>query len=424
MKSVIKTMERTGVLLEIGKKGIRILFIGVLFISIAAGGLYIFDITEIPDQELQEDVGGIAQANAFEFVKAMGAGWNLGNTLDSIDNRKRGITGSLRDERTAVEFYETYWGNPVTTPEMIASIAEMGFGAVRVPVTYTDHLDENFNIRAEWLERVEQIVNYVLDNDMYCIINLHHDTGQGLWPWLRADPDNINWMERQLAIVWAQIAEHFKGYGDKLLFESFNEILDARSRWSNANKAAYNAVNRLNQVFVNTVRSTGGNNAERYLIVKTYAGGNDADMVESFIIPDDSADSAKSRLIVGVHLYGRAGFVANPDWTEVYLNWDYTRDGHFVEEKIAMIVKHFINKGYPVIIGEYGAINKNNTAERIKYAEHLIKSAKQHSISCFWWDNGGQFKSAESVNNYALFDRFRNEWFFPELAEAIVNAAR
>jgi len=415
---------------QIGKKGITIIIAGtILLVGVMA--LFVFItapespilVTVEPSQIPLTSLS--AQNTAFDIVRAMGAGWNLGNTLDSIDNRKRGIVSNLRDDIPAVLFYETYWGNPVTTPEMIASIAKMGFGAVRVPVTWTDHLDEDFNIRPEWLERVEQIVNYVLDNGMYCIINMHHDTGSGSWPWLRADMDNIEWMEEKLAIVWTQIAEHFKDYGEKLLFESFNEILDARSRWGNAGIAAYNAVNRLNQAFVSTVRGTGGNNAERYLVVKTYASGaRTDDIVEAFALPFDSAED---RLIVSVHYYGNHGFVWHQEdvnWTTAYPEWTPRRDGMPVEQVMKRLYDNFVSKGIPVIIGEFGAMNKNNTTDRISYAAHYVETAKQYGIACFWWDGGGRFANAESVTSMALFDRYANQWFFPEIAEAIVNAAK
>jgi aryl-phospho-beta-D-glucosidase BglC (GH1 family) len=348
----------------------------------------------------------------------------LGNALDSLDRQRRGISGDIPYGMTPEEFYETFWGNPVTTSEMIESIAEMGFGAVRVPVTWIDNMDENFNIRADWINRVEEVVNYVLDSGMYCIINLHHDNGSGSWPWLRADPGNIEWMEEHLAIVWMQIAEHFMNYSDRLIFEGFNEILDADSNWTNAGRAAHDAVNRLNQVFVDTVRATGGNNAERFLVVKTYGASTYDDAVSNFVLPNDSAGH---RLIVGVHSYGTHGFVLrqeNAPWTETYPDWDYVRNGRLLEEGIARLKANFVDNGIPVIITEFGAQNKNNTVDRQRYAVHLVETAGRYGIAAFWWDDGGQAENAEDVRNFALFDRHNNRWFFPEIAEAIVKAAR
>lgn len=410
--------------MEIGKKGISIIIIGTVLIAAAAALLIFANAYRHSTAERHSAaLPAAAQSEAFDLVMRMGVGWNLGNALDSIDNRRRGIEGSLRDNIPAVIFYETYWGNPVTTRAVIDSVARKGFGAVRIPVTWTDHLDDDFNIRPEWLDRVEQVVNYVLDAGMYCIINLHHDTGSGSWPWLRADPDNIEWMEEKLSRVWAQIAVHFKDYGHRLLFESFNEILDVYSNWGGAGREAYGAVNRLNQAFVDTVRGTGGNNAERFLVVKTYAAGVAADILEAFVLPEDSAEG---RLLVGVHYYGVLPFSwrqENVHWEPAYSDWDYIRDGRPVEEIMGRLWVRFIYEGIPVIIGEFGAQNKNNTRDRINFAVHYVAAAARYGITCFWWDDGGGAADAESVTSYALLDRFSNEWFFPELAEALVRAA-
>ena len=362
------------------------------------------------------------EVTASEVVKAMGIGWNLGNTLDSIDPRMRDTAGK-QPEKTREEFYETYWGNPVTTAEMIDAVAEAGFGAIRIPVTFSDHMDENYRIRPEWLSRVGQIVDYVLDNDIYCIINIHHDTGSGSWPWLRADPENIGRLEDQLRIVWLQIAGYFRDYDDRLLFESFNEILDTSDRWGGAGPGAYNAVNRLNQVFVDAVRSTGGGNGSRFLIVKTYAAGAAVDLLNAFALPEDSAED---RLIIGAHYYGVLPFTwrqSQVSWTDAYSDWDRSRDGKPVETVMARLSGVSAAKGAPVIICEFGAQNKENTGDRASYAGHYVETAKQYGITCFWWDDGGQFADVESIKSFTLLDRNNCRWFFPEVVDAMMAAA-
>ena len=359
---------------------------------------------------------------AFDAVREMGAGWNLGNALDCIDNKKKGVLAELGGI-SPEEYYETYWGNPLTTAAMINAVADAGFGAVRVPVTYADHMDGNFLIRPEWLDRVEQVVNYVLDNDMYCVINMHHDTGSGSWPWLRADPENIKQLEDELRTVWLQIAGRFADYGDRLIFEGFSEILDTQSRWNGSDTAAYGAVNRLNQVFVDTVRGAGGCNADRFLIVSTYAAGIDQDMLDAFVLPDDSAEN---RLIAGVHYYGTIPFAWRQEqvsWTDTYPDWDPQRDGAPVEETMKRLNSRFVENGIPVIIGEFGAKNKNNTEDRVSFAKHYTETAKKYGIACFWWDDGGKYEKPELVDNYAIFDRTRTQWYFPQVAAALVTAA-
>jgi len=376
-----------------------------------------------------KDYNGLAQTSlldmehdAFNLLRSIGVGWNLGNALDSLDAQRRGVTGDLPDNMTAEEYYETLWGNPVTTFEMIESIAQMGFGAVRVPVTWTDHMDEDFNINESWLTRVEQVVNYVQDNGMYAIINVHHDSGSGTWPWLRADLDNIDQMKAHFQTVWHQIAEYFNEFCDMLIFESFNEILDTESNWSGSDRSANEAVNILNQVFVETVRNTGGNNADRFLIVKTYGARNYGNPINDFVLPEDSA---LNRLIVGVHFYGTHGFIRQQEdipWTVSYSEWDYHRNGGHTVEVMTRLRENFVDRSIPVVVTEFGATNKNNSTDRINYAIHYIETAMRYGIAAFWWDDGGRAETSEEVRNYALFDRFNNTWFFPEIAEAIVRS--
>ena len=405
--------------LEISTKGMITIFIGSLLVATFFAVL-ISGILSPSPRPGPPAVSIPYPSPAFELVNSIGVGWNLGNALDSRDDRRRGIVGSLTGI-TPEEHYETYWGNPVTTFEMIESIAQMGFGAVRIPVTYSDHLYDDFQIRADWLARVRQVVGYVLDTGMYAVINIHHDTGRRSW--LRADPDNIEQVEEQLATVWEQIAVYFQDYCHRLIFEGFNEIRDMEGRWFDSDAASYNAVNRLNQVFVDTVRGTGGNNAGRFLIVKTYAAATDIPSLRAFVLP---YDSAYGRLIVGVHYYGPLAFTWRQEqvnWTTAYSDWCPVRDGRPVEDITRRLWEYFISRGIPVIICEFGAVNKNNTQDRINFATHYIETARQYGIICFWWDDGGQHGSAETVTNFALFDRFRNEWFFPEIAEALINAA-
>lgn len=357
---------------------------------------------------------------AFTLVRDMRVGWNLGNALDSIDFRKKGIRSRL-NATTPEAYYETLWGNPVTTPGVIRSIAEAGFGTVRVPVTYYDHMDSNLQIRKAWLDRVETVVGYVLENDMYCVIDLHHDAGQGSW--LQADPSALEAQQENLATVWKQIALRFRDYDHRLLFEGFNEIMDVKKNWTNSTSSAYNAVNQLNQTFVDTVRDTGGNNASRFLIVNPYAASADEKTIRSFRLPEDRVEH---RLIASVHTYAPAAFTWTADkatWTNTYKTWNQRKGEAEIQAVLEVLKRHLIDQGIPVIIGEFGAWNKNNTSERVKYADYFVRAAGEKQITCFWWDDGGRFSSAEKVNSAALIDRYNNRWFFPEIAEALVRAA-
>lgn len=347
--------------------------------------------------------------SASQVVKDMKIGWNLGNTLDCCDFTKAGN----------VIQYETLWGNPVTNGQMIKKISDAGFGAVRVPVTWYDHLDEDYKIDEAWLNRVEEIVQYVLANDMYCIINLHHEEA-----WLKADEETAVRCEEALETVWRQIAEKFRAYDEKLLFESFNEVLDKDKNWTGVRASSYEIVNRLNQVFVDTIRKSAGYNKERYLIVKTYGASPDQGALNGFRLP---ADTVNDHLIVQVHTYIPLEFTWTQNevfWTKVRNNWNDVIDKYEINLILERLNRKFVSNGVPVILGEFGAWDKNNTEERIKYAKYMVSSARQFGITCFWWDTGGDFKTQGEVKASALLNRRDLSWYYPEIVNVLIEAAK
>ena len=221
--------------------------------------------------------------SAADAVKNMGVGWNLGNTLDANgDGVHQGVDS------------ETYWGQPKTKPELIKMMKEAGFGAIRVPVTWYNHMDSDGKIDAAWMTRVKEVVDYVINNGLYCILNVHHDTGDdskstnGNIHWIHASMNTYNNTKAKYEYLWKQIAETFKDYDQHLLFEGYNEMLDDYNSWCFASYSApgqynatsatdsYNAVNSYARSFVNSVRGTGGNNVKRNLVINTYAASNGA----------------------------------------------------------------------------------------------------------------------------------------------------
>ena len=218
-----------------------------------------------------------AQAQEFESaadaVKNMGVGWNLGNTLDAWADK---TFNTPADQ-------ETCWGQPITKPELMKMMKEAGFGAIRVPVTWFPWTDADGNVKPEWMKRVHEVVDYVIDQGLYCILNVHHDTGEGDQRWLIANESVYDQTMARYENLWKHIAEEFKDYDQKLLFESYNEMLDIDKSWCFATFAtknkydetkarnAYNAINKYAQSFVDVVRAAGGNNVSRNLIVNTYA---------------------------------------------------------------------------------------------------------------------------------------------------------
>lgn len=330
--------------------------------------------------------------SAVQAVKNIKAGWNLGNTLDSHGF----INGDY-----AVEKYETLWHSPVITREMIAEVKKAGFSAMRFPVTWNAHTDENGNIKKEWLDRVEEIANYALNEGLYCIINVHHDSGAGAW--LCADTDSFDKNSRRFEGIWRNVAERFRDYGEKLMFEGFNEMLDINKSWTEPTaEDAYEIHNRYNQLFVDTVRATGGNNAFRNLSVQTYSAGESQRTLDNFVIP---RDSAKEHLIAQVHNYDPQGFCWLKAKDKVLRdNWGDAEDKLEIDRLIERLSAFSKKTGLPVIIGEYGSQHKNNEPDRAAHAGYLVSNAYRAGIKCFWWDTQGEFGLLDRKNCTMLYD--------------------
>lgn len=333
---------------------------------------------------------GTLHAQSFETatqaVKNMGVGWNLGNTLDANNNN-----GNRQDLTS-----ETCWGQPYTKPELMKMMKEAGFGAIRVPVTWFPHMDTSNKVDAAWMKRVHEVVDYVLDNGMYCILNVHHDTGDGNFHWLHASTRTYNNVKGKYEALWQQIAEEFKDYGEKLLFEAYNEMLDDYNSWCfatfacsggyNATDAAdaYDAINKYAQSFVNVVRATGGNNAKRNLVVNTYGACNGAgtwnshlkDPLKGMKIPTD-ATAGTGHIAVQVHTYPN---VKNISSMKTEMN-----------DMFNALNTYFISKGTPVIIGEWGTANNGETDydvrhdNVIEFADYFVKKAKEYNCATFHW---------------------------------------
>jgi len=353
---------------------------------------------------------------AGDAVSQITVGWNLGNTFDANGTW---ITG---DDPTS---YETAWGNPVTTKAMIDSVREQGFNALRLPVTWSQHIDEHGNVDEKWMARIKEVVDYAYDDGMFVILNVHHDTGEGgddKVSWIFADTGVYENVKDKYKNLWTDIANEFKDYGDRLMFEGYNEMLDTNNTWNaSSNSTAYEAVNNFAQDFVDAVRATGGNNAERNLIVNTYVSSYDQAVLDNFKLP---TDSAKDHLIVEVHSYAPWGFTGTTQsvtWTTVHNDFNDSDKSEI--DAAAQTLANFSNKlGVPVIVGEFGAECKNNDAEIAKYAEYMVQTMDSHGIKCFYWDNG-DFNSGEDADGgYAIFNRNSMTWK-TEIVSAMIGAA-
>lgn len=322
---------------------------------------------------------------ATEAVKNMGVGWNLGNTLDANGN---GVWQGIDSE--------VYWGQPYTKSELMTMMKEAGFGIIRVPVTWYNHMDADGKVDAAWMQRVHQVVDYVLDAGMYCLINVHHDTGDGDTHWLHASTKTYRDTKAKFEYLWQQIAEEFKDYGERLLFEGYNEMLDDYDSWCFASFASpsrydsvssadsYDAINSYAQSFVNAVRATGGNNSQRNLVVNTYAAANGygnwnthlKDPLTEMKYPDDPAGAG--HIAFQVHFYPSVENMTNTK--------------NEINGMISLLKTHLVSKGGPVIIGEWGTANSNDIrdydvrrANVLEYARYFVQQTKAQGMGTIEW---------------------------------------
>lgn len=353
--------------------------------------------------------GDTDELTAAEAMARVGVGWNLGNSLDAHES-------------------ETAWGNPPVTEALIQAVADAGFGGVRIPVTWSLHLGPgpDFAIDPAWMDRVEEVVGYVTSRNLYAIINLHHDGADGSdgVEWLTLnDPSGAVTEENNAAVaaqfvaVWSQIAARFADHGHLLVFESMNEIHDG---YDPAEPVYHEIINDLNQTFVDLIRSSGGNNATRHLVVPGYNTNID-ETLTGFEAPVDTIDD---RLILSVHYYDPYEFALMADppvWGAAYPDSVGWGDEDWVLSQFQKLGDTYVQQGLPVIIGEYGATHLDGYEEyRRYYVEFVTKAAVDVGAVPFYWDNGG---AGSGQDNFALFDRSTDAPLRPDVLAGIMRAS-
>ncbi len=331
------------------------------------------------------------ELTALEFTAGIDVGWNLGNTFDS--------TGSG-------PYSETSWGNPITTEDMFLTVKEAGFNAIRIPTTWEKHMDENYNIDPQWMARVTEVVDYAYKNDMYVILNMHHEE------WYLPYEVNKEAASSQLAACWKQIAENFKGYDEKLIFEGMNEPRwkNTEWEWNGGNDEGRAVVNHFNKVFVDTVRATGGNNEKRFLMICPYAANSGEPALSALELPDDD------RIIVSVHAYIPYNFALQENGSK---RWVQERQSAEIDALAEVLDRLFISKGIAVIMGECGAMSRDNDEFRTAWAEYYFGKFKEIGVPCFLWDNMA-FYSGET---FGMLDRRSLYWKYPTVVEGIMKGA-
>lgn len=334
---------------------------------------------------------------ALEATRLMGNGINLGNTLEACDNNVGIKTNTPLS-------YETHWGQPKTTQAMIDGMKAAGFDTIRIPVawmTNATHLYEgDYTIDADYMDRVEEVVRYARKAGMYVIINDHWDGGwYGMFGSESAETRALA-MEAYKG-MWQQIAERFRDYSDYLIFESANEELGGRFDENSPlycsdsvvtylnDDERYALTNEINQTFVDVVRTTGGNNATRFLLIAGYSTDINQTCDDRFQMPKDTADS---KLMVSVHYYDPWSYCGASSAVSA-TKWGKVSDYEYMDQQLAKMTK-FTEAGYGVVIGEYGALPcsdglKDNT---LAYHTAFLDACTKYNLTNCLWDCSGLYK--------------------------------
>ncbi len=316
-----------------------------------------------------------------EIVRDMGVGINLGNTFESCgDWIAQWGDGTPKS-------YETAWGSPEITQDMIQGYVDEGFGVIRIPVAWSNMMGENYTISSEYLARVKQVVDWSLDTGMYVILNIHYDNG-----WWSDFPTKKDECMKKYTRVWEQLTDAFGDYDDKLMFESLNEEGGWDSVWNqwtgteDQKKQSYALLNEINQKFVDIVRSSGKNNAERHLLIAGYKTDVALTCDPLFEMPEDSA----GRCAVSVHYYTPSSFAIleeDADWAKMRSTWGTDEDFKELDNNMTMLKTTFIDNGIPVIIGEYGCPKKNKDADSVRlFLSSVCETAYENQLCPVLWD--------------------------------------
>lgn len=400
------------------KNRLRSMFIAAVLVGTVVAGSFTAPFSV---QAAKKDTTSFEDLNQSQIVEAMGPGWNLGNQLESV-------TDNVPEE--------TNWGNPVITEKLIQSVKAAGFKSIRIPVSYFAKIDDDkdYTIDSKWLDRVQEVVNYCIKNDLYAVINIHGDGYNTIdGSWLLCNGKNQTEIKKKYKKVWKQIAERFKNYDEHLLFESMNEEFDGS--YSEPNKEYYQNINDYNQIFVDTVRKTGDNTTKRWLIIPgwntniDYTAGDYGFKLPTDQYRDKSIDKEEQRIMISVHYYSPWDFCGGENC--VITQWgneaddpsktSTTCDETYMKNQLNLMKTTFADKGYPVFIGEYGSIDKTsydseNEYYRAYFARKLCQLSRKNGCIPMYWDNG-----YNGVHGFGLFDRTTCEVTQPVIIDAIME---
>lgn len=327
---------------------------------------------------------------AFEFVRSIRSGWNLGNTFDCVPKPHQ-----LKENLTP-EVFQTAWGNPAATRAQLEMVRDAGFDALRLPVTWGMHLRDapDYTIDPIWLRQVEIIVREAFSLGFRVILNVHHDGAPPMGA-ISLEADRLDRSEEILCAIWRQLAAHFADLGESLIFEIMNEPRIG-DNWDGSEEGCA-AVNRLNAAALRVIRAAGGCNTMRYVMLPTYAASPKEIAYRYMKLPEDD------RIIVSVHAYFPTEYCfpnRAVTWDAPREHWGDLKDHRRLNAMFDLMEQYFIRKGVPVIIGETGAVKKSDNENRMLWTAVYTKEAAMRGIPCFWWDEGNCRESG-----FGLFDR-------------------
>ena len=311
--------------------------------------------------------------------------------------------GEMTPER--ITEMETAWGNPVTTQELINTVRDRGFDLIRIQVSFVNHMDAEGNIDKLWLDRVQEVVDYCMNAGVYCVINTSG------YMWMTCNPADWEVQKPIYTNLWKQLSERFADYDEKLIFESCNEILYQEGMWSAPPEEAYDVMKDIHQTFVDTVRAGGGYNETRNLMLNPYAAGYDYDMNKHFELPKDTVED---HLIAQVHIYVPQNFTFNETnlgSTDFVDEWGSESDQMYLDNVLQGVKKRFIDElGIPVLIGEFGIVDRAEEDERAEYIGFYSQKAQEYGLELCYFDDG---------HDFAVIDRSLLFWTQDALLKAL-----
>lgn len=358
------------------------------------------------------------ELTAQEWNKQVVAGWNLGNSLESAPDGTWTESTEVGWKKSYDTSSEQAWGNPKTTQAMIKAVKQAGFNAIRIPVRWGCHITdkETMTISEDWLKRVKEIVDYCISNDMYVIINTHHDK----WLESQATPSKKADVNDKLAKLWTNIANYFAEYDGRLAFAGTNET-HMKDDW-NEPAATYLAVqNSYLQTFIDAVRATGGKNYYRHLIVQTWACNPYFGLSGKLIVPKDIEENGYSRMSIEFHYYNPYNYCAGNKGNGYYHYWgtQYTgtqKDKAAPDNEKTMsdffnqVDNEWVSQGLGIVVGEWGisdrytsSLDKKAIHENMTYyCKYLTNEVRTRGYSAFIWDNN---VFGNGTEKFGIFDR-------------------